>query len=31
MQQEIEMSLHGEVTYFLGLEMQQEKDGIFLS
>ena len=31
MQQEIEMSLLGELTYFLGLQVQQNKDGIFLS
>ena len=31
MQQEFEMSLLGELTYFLGLQAQQNKDGIFLS
>ena len=31
MQKEFEMSLLGELTYFLGLQVQQEKDGIFLS
>ena len=31
MQQEFEMSLLGELTYFLGLQVQQTKDGIFLS
>jgi len=31
MQQEFEMSLIGELTYFLGLQVQQNKDGIFLS
>ena len=31
MQQEIEMSLLGELTYFLCLQVQQNKDGIFLS
>ena len=31
MQQECEMSLLGELTYFLGLQVQQNKDGIFLS
>eukprot|EP00253_Pinus_taeda_P029951 PITA_29951 len=31
MQQEFEMSLLGELTYFLGLQVQQKKDGIFLS
>ena len=31
MQQEFEMSLLGELTYFLGLQVQQNKDGIFLS
>ena len=31
MQQEFEMSLLGELTYFLGLQIQQAKDGIFLS
>eukprot|EP00253_Pinus_taeda_P004887 PITA_04887 len=31
MQQELEMSLLGELTYFLGLQEQQTKDGIFLS
>eukprot|EP00253_Pinus_taeda_P001972 PITA_01972 len=30
MQQEFEMSLLGELTYFLGLQVQQNKDGIFL-
>jgi len=30
-QQEFEMSLLGELTYFLGLQVQQTKDGIFLS
>jgi len=30
-QQEFEMSLLGELTYFLGLQVQQNKDGIFLS
>eukprot|EP00253_Pinus_taeda_P009442 PITA_09442 len=29
--QEFEMSLLGELTYFLGLQVQQNKDGIFLS
>eukprot|EP00253_Pinus_taeda_P027542 PITA_27542 len=31
MQQEFEMSLLGELAYFLGLQVQQTKDGIFLS
>eukprot|EP00253_Pinus_taeda_P002769 PITA_02769 len=31
MQQEFEMSLLGELTYFLGLQVQQRKDGILLS
>eukprot|EP00253_Pinus_taeda_P031716 PITA_31716 len=31
MQQEFEMSLLGELTYFLGLQVQQNKNGIFLS
>jgi len=31
MQQEFEMSFLGELTYFLGLQVQQNKDGIFLS
>ena len=31
MQQEFEMSLVGELTYFLGLQVEQNKDGIFLS
>ena len=31
MQQEFEMSLLGELTYFIGLQVQQTKDGIFLS
>eukprot|EP00253_Pinus_taeda_P001666 PITA_01666 len=31
MQQEFEMFLLGELTYFLGIQVQQEKDGIFLS
>ena len=31
MQQEFEMSLLGELTYFLGLQDQQNKYGIFLS
>ena len=31
MQQEFEMSLLGELIYFLGLQVQQTKDGIFLS
>jgi len=31
MQKELEMSLLGEITYFLGLQVQQNKDGIFLS
>jgi len=30
MQQEFEMSLLGELTYFLGIQVQQNKDGIFL-
>eukprot|EP00253_Pinus_taeda_P015662 PITA_15662 len=30
MQEEFEMSLLGELTYFLGLQVQQTKDGIFL-
>eukprot|EP00253_Pinus_taeda_P004170 PITA_04170 len=30
-QKEFEMSLLGELTYFLGLQVQQNKDGIFLS
>ena len=30
MKKEFEMSLLGEVTYFLGLQVQQNKDGIFL-
>eukprot|EP00253_Pinus_taeda_P005848 PITA_05848 len=31
MQKEFEMSLLGELTYFLGLQIQQKKGGIFLS
>jgi len=31
MQKEFEMSMLGELTYFLGLQFQQNKDGIFLS
>eukprot|EP00253_Pinus_taeda_P027196 PITA_27196 len=31
MQKEFEMSLLGELTYFLGLQVQQNRDGIFLS
>ena len=31
MQQEFEMSLLGELTFFLGLQVQQTTDGIFLS
>ena len=31
MRKEFEMSLLGELTYFLGLQVQQNKDGIFLS
>ena len=31
MQKEFEMSLLGELTYFLGLQVQQNKYGIFLS
>eukprot|EP00253_Pinus_taeda_P034837 PITA_34837 len=31
MQKEFEMSLLGELTYFLGLQVQQNEDGIFLS
>jgi len=31
MQQEFEMSLVDELTYFFGLQVQQNKDGIFLS
>eukprot|EP00253_Pinus_taeda_P033257 PITA_33257 len=31
MQQEFEMSLLGELRYFVGLQVQQKKDGIFLS
>eukprot|EP00253_Pinus_taeda_P025727 PITA_25727 len=31
MQKEFEMSLLGELIYFLGLQVQQNKDGIFLS
>jgi len=31
MQQEFEMSLLGELTYFLSQQVQQKKDGIFLS
>eukprot|EP00253_Pinus_taeda_P022953 PITA_22953 len=31
MQKEFEMSLLGELTYFLGLQVQQNKDSIFLS
>lgn len=31
MQREFEMSLLGELTYFLGLQVQQAKNGIFLS
>ena len=31
MQQEFEMSFLGQLTYFLGLQVQQNKDGIFLS
>eukprot|EP00253_Pinus_taeda_P036532 PITA_36532 len=31
MKKEFEMSFLGEVTYFLGLQIQQNKDGIFLS
>jgi len=31
MQKEFKMSMLGELTYFLGLQVQQNKDGIFLS
>ena len=31
MQQEFEMSLLGELTFFLGLQVHQTADGIFLS
>ena len=31
MQKEFEMSLLGELTYFLGLQIQQNKGSIFLS
>ena len=31
MQKEFEMSLLGELTYFLGLQIQQKEGGIFLS
>jgi len=31
MQKEFEMSLLGELTYFLGLQVQQNKEGIFIS
>eukprot|EP00253_Pinus_taeda_P033860 PITA_33860 len=31
MQKEFEMSMLGELTYFLGLQVQQNKDGIFIS
>ena len=31
MQQAFEMSLLGKLTYFLSLQVQQKKDGIFLS
>lgn len=31
MQEELEMSILGELTYFLDLQMQQAKYGIFLS
>ncbi|XP_050111711.1 uncharacterized mitochondrial protein AtMg00810-like [Malus sylvestris] len=31
MQNEFEMSMSGELTYFLGLQVQQLKDGMFLS
>ena len=31
MWKEFELSLLGELTYFLGLRVQQTKDGIFLS
>lgn len=31
MQKEFEMSMLGELTYFLGLQVQQNEDGIFLS
>lgn len=31
MQKEFEMFMLGELTYFLGLQVQQNKDGIFLS
>jgi len=31
MQQQLEISLLDELTYFLGLQVQQNKDGIFLS
>jgi len=31
MQKEFEMSMLGELRYFLGLQVQQNKDGIFLS
>jgi len=31
MQEEFEMSLMGELTFFLGLQIKQTRDGIFLS
>jgi len=31
MQKEFEISMLGELTYFLGLQVQKNKDGIFLS
>jgi len=31
MQEEFEMSMLSELTYFLGLQVRQNKDGIFLS
>jgi len=31
MQQEFEMSLHGELAFFFGLQVQKRKDDIFLS
>ena len=31
MKREFEMSMEGELNYFLGLQVEQRKDGIFIS
>ena len=31
MKKEFEMSMEGELNYFLGLQVEQRKDGIFIS